>query len=116
MIKVLFLATAVLFTGLANGQVLNDPTRPLKGAGAKGSDGTTVDENGFPGINVSAVFINGRNKHAILDGQDVKEGQNWRGMTLIQVHQEGVILANQQGRREYLITNNNIKKDSVNEF
>jgi len=92
-----------------------DPTRPapiatqvLTGEGGK-------DGGGQP--RVSAVFINDSNKHAIVNGQLLSEGQNWHGFEVLEINPSGVVLVSQEGQLTILIDKNlHIKKDAENGF
>lgn len=96
-------------------QHLPDPTQPQSSTQLNSAENKIID--GFPKIEVSAVFINGTRKHAIVNGQTLSEGQQWQGFKLLQVTSLGVVLANQQGPKTFLIDNNiNIKKDLENGF
>lgn len=94
-------------------QQLVDPTRPLTKA-ARTSDGMSQD--GFPNLILSAVFINGDSKHAILNGQSVAEGQNWNGFQLVKVLQGSIVLSNKQQKKEFFINKNKFKKDASHDF
>jgi hypothetical protein len=92
-----------------------DPTRPqalntqvLVGQNNAGEGGA---------VRVSAVFINGSNKHAIVNGEFLAEGQVWQGFEVLEINQSGVVLVSQEGPLTILIDKNlNIKKDSENGF
>lgn len=99
---------------MAFAQDLQDPTRPHNVT--KNQQGMVVNADGFPTIKVSAVFINESSKHAMINGRMLKEGQQWNGLSVLEIHQAGVVLANQESQKEFLIHINNFKKDASNDF
>ena len=95
---------------------LPDPTRPadLQKSGEINEQGLYPD--GFPQVKVSAVFMQGENKHAVINGQSLFEGQVFQGLKLVKIHSNGVILATSQTQKEFLINNNNFIKDTTDDF
>ncbi len=106
----------LMFVSSINAQQLVDPTRPkTQSAIAQSENGLGAD--GFPKVNLSAIFINENNKHAVMNGQSIAEGEQWKGFRVAQVHHDGVILMNKEKKKkEFLINNNNVKKDASDDF
>jgi hypothetical protein len=96
-------------------QVQLDPTRPPEQDTQVLAGQSGVDSGGQ--LRVSAVFISGSNKHAIVNGEFLSEGQLWQGFEVLEINPEGVVLASQEGYTTILIDKKlNIKKDSENGF
>lgn len=111
----LMLIVLIVVSG-TNAQELVDPTRP-KSQSAKAQTENGLGADGFPNVNLSAVFINNKNKHAVMNGQSIAEGEQWKGFQVTKVHRNGVILMNKENKKkEFLINNNNVKKDASNDF
>ena len=107
-----------LLTGWASGQAetLRDPTQPMNNKGTSGSNGEGLTADGFPMVKIEAVFLQGESKRAVINGQTLVEGQNWKGFSLLEIHPNGVILSNTQRQKEFLINNNNFLKDTTDDF
>ena len=79
--------------------------------------GEVSDNNGPKPLKLSATFINGQNKHAIINGISYKEGQSMHGFELITIAKNMITVKNIDGQKTFYVTNNfNIKKDTTNDF
>lgn len=95
-------------------QQMVDPTRPQNFK----LDSVQSNDNARNGgaITVSAVFIFGERKTAVINGDTVIEGQSWQGNKVKKVHEGGVVLVVQGRETELLINQHSIKKDASNDF
>ena len=107
-----------LFAGLANGQAetLRDPTQPMVNNSTRGTGQQGLSADGFPQVKIEAVFLQGDNKRAVINGETLVEGQDWKGFNLLKIHPNGVILSNTERQKEFLINNNNFLKDTTDDF
>ena len=107
-----------LFAGMANGQAetLRDPTQPIMNNSALGSGQQGLSADGFPQVKIEAVFLHGDHKRAVINGETLVEGQDWKGFNLLKIHPNGVILSNAEKQKEFLINNNNFLKDTTDDF
>ena len=106
-----------IFSTLSMGQVLVDPTRPSLRNKTIATQGQNPESNGANPLQVSATFINGKNKHAIINGMPYKEGQSVHGFKLISIAKNKITVVNSDGQQTFFVTNNfNIKKDTTNGF
>lgn len=80
------------------------------------NDEQQVDASGFPKVVVSAVLLNAKSRQAVLNGEVVAEGQQWSGLDVVKIHQQGVVLAKDEKQREYLIHSRTLLKEHANEF
>ncbi|GAA0856530.1 hypothetical protein [Aliiglaciecola litoralis] len=111
----ILVAVLLLATCNIQAQQLVDPTQPqgfTAGTSVK-SDSTDTSNST---IVVSAVFIKGASKLAVLNGESVAEGQNWKGNTVKMIHKNGVVLVTQGRETELFINQNSIKKDASNDY
>lgn len=99
------------FTSVATGQVLVDPTRPFDAAPSTSARGEIADT-----LILSAIFINGDHKHAIINGMNVKEGQDVAGKTLISISKGRVILRGAKGSQELYVNHSQFIKDANDGF
>lgn len=117
MIKICGLLFLILFSALCVGQVLVDPTRPAYSNNMIGMSGQDSDSNGPKPLKLSATFINGQNKHAIINGISYEEGQSMHGFELISIAKNMITVKNTDGQKTFYVTNSfNIKKDTTNDF
>ena len=115
MIRVLLVALLVACVCQSHAQQLVDPTKPkIIPNQSESADGEQID--GFPQVKVSAIFINQEKRHAILNGQSVNEGDRWKGMLLAKVHQNGIVLVNNENVEKEFTINQNVKKDASHDF
>lgn len=111
--KIYMLIGGLLLTcGQLNGQQLIDPTRPV--AQAMLPPGNVGQ--GSSAMQLNAVFSQGPNKYAIINGETVQEGQQIAGLTLMTISPNGVVLTGNNGRQELFVNNTHFKKDSNNGF
>ncbi|GAB5381696.1 MAG: hypothetical protein Alis3KO_35790 [Aliiglaciecola sp.] len=108
------LAAAFALSKGAIAQQMVDPTQPqdfipTTAANSEASGGATA-------IIISAVFINGERKTAVINGDTVTEGQTWQGNKVKKVHKGGVVLVMQGRETELFINQHSIKKDASNDF
>ncbi|MFT4939356.1 MAG: MSHA biogenesis protein MshK [Paraglaciecola sp.] len=117
MIKLSGLLFLTLLSTLCVGQVLVDPTRPSISNSriiVKGEDPASY---GAKPLQVSAIFINGQNKHAIINGISYKEGQSMHGFELISIAKNMITVRNTDGQKTFFVTNSfTLKKDTTNDF
>ena len=117
MIKTSGLLFLTLFSTLCVGQMLVDPTRPANSNNTIAIPGQDSDNNGDAPLKLSATFITGQNKHAIINGISYKEGQSIRGFELISIAKNMITVKNTDGQKTFYVTNSfNIKKDTTNDF
>ena len=117
MIKASGLLFLTIFSTLCVGQVLVDPTRPALSSGNIALPGQGSDSNGAKPLQLSATFINGQNKHAIINGISYKEGQSMHGFELLSIAKNKITVKNTEGQKMFFVTNSfNIKKDTTNDF
>ena len=67
-------------------------------------------------LKVSAIFATGQHKWAIINGKNYSEGQTVLGNKIVTIEQHRVVLSGHDGRKEFFINNNNVKKDVTNGF
>ena len=96
--------------------VLPDPTKPVNVPAKGETDDQGNDADGFPRVKIEAVFLQGESKTAVINGQTVQEGQSWKGFNLLKVHANGVVLADAEKQKEFLINNYNFLKDATDDF
>jgi len=84
----LALCLALLASGTASAQVLNDPTRPPSGFAVGDAEGG--DAGG--GIMLQSVMISPTRKSAIINGVMVKLGEKYGDAVLIRVAENEVVL------------------------
>lgn len=109
------LIVSLLFSQMALGQKMIDPTKPqgfIAGSAAGEQAGSTIGSS----LIVSAVFIKGDSKRAVINGDSVIEGQNWKGNTVKKIHKSGVVLIVQGRETELFVNQFSIKKDATNDF
>ncbi|ABG38701.1 hypothetical protein Patl_0169 [Paraglaciecola sp. T6c] len=106
----IFVVTLV-FTSAAFAQVLVDPTRPFDATPSTSARGEIADT-----LILSAIFINGDHKHAIINGMNVKEGQDVAGKTLISISKGRVILRGAKGSQELYVNHSQFIKDANDGF
>lgn len=104
--------------GQSNKQVesLVDPTKPVRQLSTNELNEQGFYQDGFPDIKISAVFLTNEKRHAVINGETLLEGQIFKGLTVIKIHKNGVILSNADTQKEYLINNNNFLKDTTDDF
>ncbi|MDC0601475.1 MSHA biogenesis protein MshK [Aliiglaciecola sp.] len=91
-----------------------DPTRPQGFiASASGSESSSVVTSALV---VSAVFIKENSKSAVINGDSVTEGQDWKGNKVKKIHKNGVVLIVQGRETELFVNPFSIKKDATNDF
>jgi MSHA biogenesis protein MshK len=98
--------------GSLNAKTLVDPTRPSAYAAQKKG----AVQNVKPEFVLNAVFINDKNKYAVINGQNYQEGQDVLGKRLILVTQNHVVLDAKTGKKTLFLNNDSIKKDINNGF
>ncbi|MFT5675439.1 MAG: hypothetical protein ACI808_001370 [Paraglaciecola sp.] len=117
MIKMSGLLLLTLLSTLCVGQVFVDPTRPSLSNNTMILEGQDSGSNGALPLRVSATFINGQNKYAIINGTSYKEGQSMHGFELISIAKNMITVKNTDGQQTFFVTNSfNIKKDATNDF
>lgn len=102
----------VVMFGPLNAKTLVDPTRPSANAIQKKG----IVPTSKPELVLNAVFINGKNKYAVINGQNYQEGQDVLGKKLILVTQNHVVLDAISGKKTLILNNYSIKKDINNGF
>ncbi|WP_339771247.1 MSHA biogenesis protein MshK [uncultured Paraglaciecola sp.] len=114
-IKFAFISTwllVVLGTGTtANAQTLIDPTRPMNAISSTSAEAEQDDI-----LILNAIFINGVNKRAIINGMNVEEGQNVAGKTLISISKNRVVLRGANGSQELFVNQSQFIKDANDGF
>lgn len=108
------LVPGILLSFSAGSQQMVDPTQPQNFTPAASSNNDAA--NGTAAILVTAVFIHGERKTAVINGDTVSEGQNWQGNKVKKVHKGGVVLVKQGRETELFINQYSIKKDASNDF
>lgn len=98
--------------GQLNGQQLVDPTRPA----AQQMLAPDSQDQVIAVMQLNAVFSQGVNKYAIINGKTVKEGQEIGGFTLLSISPNRVVLTGNNGRQELFVNNTHFKKDINNGF
>ena len=117
MIKTSGLLFLILFSTLSVGQMIVDPTRPANSSSTAAMPGEDAGSNGAAPLKLSATFITGQNKHAIINGISYQEGQSIRGFELISIAKNMITVKNTDGQKTFYVTNSfNIKKDTTNDF
>jgi hypothetical protein len=117
MIKLSGFLFLILFSTLSVSQVLVDPTRPSPGNKTISIPGQDPGSNGAKPLHVSATFINGQSRYAIINGNSYKEGQSMHGFELISIAKNMITVKNADGQQTFFVTNSfNIKKDITNDF
>ena len=116
MIRVVFALCALVMSSALLAQTLPDPTKPKQVVGEGELDAQGLDAQGFPSVNVSAVFITAESKRAIVNGESVTVGALYKGLQVVEIHNNGVVLANAQQEKEFLVNNNTFIKDASNDF
>lgn len=112
--KITYLFLLLLSNVSFAAEPLIDPTMP-KGY-LPSADGQLSTSQGNADIVLSAVFIRGQNRYAVLNGDTVAQGESWKGFTVIEVNANRVILQSQDNRQEILVNPQPIKKDVANDF
>lgn len=109
------LFVSLFFSQVAFAQKMVDPTKPqgfIAGAATGEQAGSTIGSS----LVVSAVFIKGDSKRAVINGDSVIEGQSWKGNTVKKIHKNGVVLIVQGRETELFVNQFSIKKDATNDF
>ena len=102
----------VLVSGMtANAQTLIDPTRPSNAITSTSAEAEQADI-----LILNAIFINGVNKRAIINGMNVEEGQNVAGKTLISISNNRVVLRGTDGSQELFVNQSQFIKDANDGF
>ncbi|MDU0353127.1 hypothetical protein RS130_03550 [Paraglaciecola aquimarina] len=60
---------------------------------------------------LNAVFVNGQNKYAVINGKQYQVNDLVLGNKLIQIEQNQAVLNTSSGQKTLFINNHNIKKD-----
>jgi MSHA biogenesis protein MshK len=97
---------------VVSAKTIVDPTRP----NAHVTQKKGALQNTKPEFVLSAVFINNKNKYAVINGENYQEGQEVQGNKLILVSQNHVVLNVADGKKTLFINNHSIKKDINNDF
>ncbi|MCF2947373.1 hypothetical protein L0668_04585 [Paraglaciecola aquimarina] len=91
---------------------LVDPTRPKYSQEQQKENSSNIPEK----FVLTAVFINNKNKYAVINGQNYQTGQKVQGSELISISQNQVVLDTTDGKKTLHINNHSIKKDINNVF
>jgi len=97
----LLLATLLCLPAHGAGK-LRDPTRPLAatvryGAVATGASAQAAAPAVLPELQL--VLVGGERRYAVIDGELLAEGQAIRGLTLLQINKDAVVLKTPNGPR-----------------
>lgn len=103
--------TALLLSSVVIAQSLVDPTRPVNNNSSASAKAEQVDT-----LVLNAIFINGVNRHAIINGVTVKEGQDVAGKTLISISKNRVVLRGVKGPQELFVNHSQFIKDAHDGF
>lgn len=108
--KILYWPGLFIFAVSAIGaQGLTDPTRPQNVS-------KQMDEPQQNALSLTAIFISGNGKHAIINGKSYREGQVISGFEVLLISSNKVELSGPEGKQSLFVNNNNFKKDAHNGF
>lgn len=98
---ILFLVVVLLCASAQGAGKLRDPTRPLA---TKGRTLVTGPASGQPTALVAMpelqlVLVGGTRRYAVIDGELLAEGDAIRGLTLLQIGNDAVVLKTPHGPR-----------------
>lgn len=97
---------------VVNAKPLVDPTRPKHTRVYQQEN----IQNTKPEFELSAVFINNKNKYAVINGKNYQKGQEVNGNKLIFIGQNQVVLDTTDGKKTLVLNSHSIKKDVNNGF
>lgn len=97
-------------------QELTDPTRPAKVAANADQPAGNVDDDGFPAIAISAIFHSKSGKRVVIDGESLTEGDIYKGLDVVEITLNSVVMANQQKQKTYYFTNQNVANNVSTDF
>lgn len=94
--------TALICLPVQAGSKLRDPTRPLAtmvrpGATAPAPDAQPLGPSSLPVLQL--VLVGGDRRYAVIDGELLAEGETFRGLPLLQVMKDAVVLKTPSGPR-----------------
>ena len=105
------LLVLLAFCVTISAQTLVDPTRPFEAISNTSAKAEQADT-----LILNAIFINGVNKHAIINGVSVEEGQDVAGKTLVSIGHNRVILRDIKGSQELFVNQSKFIKDAYDGF
>lgn len=77
-------------SGSSNVAEVRDPTRPLR-APAAAASGDPAAEQSLPVL--QSVLIGPERRHAVIDGQRISEGEARRGVKVLEIRPDGVVVS-----------------------
>lgn len=86
----------------AGATALRDPTRPLASAtaGSTASGSETTKPQALPALpRLQLVLIAGQRRYAVVDGELLSEGDSLKGLRILKIHSEAIVIATPNGPR-----------------
>lgn len=103
--------------GMVQAQPLDDPTRPATQADQVATTAQQVQNTPAGMPVVSAIFIGPQQRHAIVGGTPLYEGQQWQGMQLIEIRAGSVIFEHNDSHIEVALRQDKtLKKGKADGF
>lgn len=98
-------------TNVVVGKDLRDPTQPSNYISPDAKPGSTEKTE----VKVSAIFISGDQKSAVVNGKIVKEGDDLLGAKITSITPTMIVLENERGKMELKIVTASVLKDVKND-
>ncbi|KXI30102.1 hypothetical protein [Paraglaciecola hydrolytica] len=105
-----YLLLLLLLSAPLSVQGKTDPTRP------QNYTKNMLSEEQNNELSLSAIFVTGNTKQAIINGLSYGEGQSVYAYKVVSISANKVELSGPQGKQLLFINNNNVKKDAKNGF